>query len=113
MTIKYKVWLEKDGKLAFGKGRSDILKALDEKQSLNAAAKKLGMSFRGAWGRIKVSEERLGIKLTAVNEDHHSSRLTDEAQSLINHFEKLEKDLETLIGKADQDFKKLMEHGDP
>ena len=41
MEIKYKVWIEKNGKVVFGKGRDDILKAIDEQRSLNAAAKKL------------------------------------------------------------------------
>jgi len=84
------------------------LKALGEKQSLNAAAKKLRMSFRGAWGRIKVSEERMGLKLVAISDNRRSSRLTEEAQILINHFEKLERELEILIRLADQDFQKLI-----
>ena len=41
MKIKYKIWIEKDGKVVFGKGRDDILKAIDKHRSLNAAAKKL------------------------------------------------------------------------
>ena len=48
MEIKFKVWIEKDGKVLFGRGRDDILKAIDEQRSLNAAAKRLEMSYRAA-----------------------------------------------------------------
>ena len=63
MEIKYKIWLEKDGKVIFGHGRVELLQAVEECHSLNAAAKKLNMSYRAAWGRLRASEERLGIKL--------------------------------------------------
>ena len=67
MEIKYKIWIEKDGKVVFGRGRDDILKAIDEQRSLNAAAKKLEMSYRAAWGRLKASQERMGMRLVVVN----------------------------------------------
>ena len=55
MEIKYKIWIEKDGKVVFGKGRDDILSCIEDTRSLNAAAKKLKMSYRAAWGRLKAS----------------------------------------------------------
>jgi molybdate transport system regulatory protein len=36
---------------------------VDECQSLNAAAKKLDISYRLAWGKIKAAEARLGFEL--------------------------------------------------
>jgi len=30
MEIKYKIWIEKNGRVVFGKGRDDILKAIKE-----------------------------------------------------------------------------------
>jgi molybdate transport system regulatory protein len=108
MEIKYKSWIEKNGKVVFGKGRNDILKALNEQRSLTAAAKKLGMSFRGAWGRIKASEEHIGMKLVEIDVNQKSSQLTPKAHAIIARFEKLEKDMEKLLHKADQDFVKLI-----
>jgi hypothetical protein len=63
VKIKHKIWLERDGKVVFGKGREELLKAIEECHSLNAAAKKLQMSYRAAWARLKASEDRAGIKL--------------------------------------------------
>mgnify|MGYP000896129741 CR=1 FL=1 len=107
MEIKHKVWIEKNGKVIFGKGRDDILKAIDEQHSLNAAAKKLEMSYRAAWGRLKASEERMGIELVHIGVHDKSMRLTDQARFIIERFEKLEKDIEKLLSTADQDFQKL------
>lgn len=109
MEIKYKVWIEKNGKVIFGKGRDDILKAIDDERSLNAAAKKLAMSYRAAWGRLKASEERMGMKLVDIGIHDKSMQLTPRARSIIERFEKLEKDVETLLHDVDQDFQKLLD----
>jgi len=108
MEIKFKVWIEKDGKVLFGRGRDDILKAIDEQRSLNAAAKRLEMSYRAAWGRLKASEERIGIKLVEVGIHDKSMQLTQQARALIERFKKLEKDVEKLLNTANQDFQKLI-----
>jgi molybdate transport system regulatory protein len=108
MEIKFKVWIEKDGKVLFGRGRDDILKAIDEQHSLNAAAKRLEMSYRAAWGRLKASEERTGIKLVEIGVHDKSMQLTQQARAIIDRFEKLEKDVEKLLNTANHDFKKLI-----
>jgi molybdate transport system regulatory protein len=108
MEIKYKIWIEKNGKVVFGKGRDDILKAVDEQRSLNAAAKKLEMSYRAAWGRLKASEERMEMKLVEIGAEDKSMQLTQKARAIIDRFEKLEKDVEELLHKADRDFHKLI-----
>jgi len=92
----------------FGKGRENILKTIDEQRSLNAAAKKLEMSYRAAWGRLKASEERTGMKLVEIGVHDKSMQLTGQARSIIERFEKLEKDVERLLRAADQDFQKLL-----
>ena len=111
MEIKYKIWIEKNGKVVFGKGRDNILKAVDEQGSLNAAAQKLAMSYRAAWGRLKASEERMEMKLVEIGTKDKSMQLTQKARAIIDRFDKLEKDVEDLLHKADQDFQKLIRHG--
>ena len=108
MEIKYKIWIEKNGKVVFGKGRDNILKAIDEQHSLNAAAKKLEMSYRAAWGRLKASEERMEMKLVEIGVKDKSMQLTQKARAIIDRFERLEKDVEKLLHTADQDFQKLI-----
>jgi len=97
--------------VVFGKGRDDILHAIDEQHSLNAAAKKLEMSYRAAWGRLKASEERMEMKLVEIGVKDKSMQLTQKARAMIDRFEKLEKDVEKLLHTADQDFQKLIRNG--
>ncbi|MEA1935850.1 MAG: LysR family transcriptional regulator [Thermodesulfobacteriota bacterium] len=100
MEIKYRIWVEEDDKVLFGKGRESLLEAIDECQSLNKAAKKLNMSYRAAWGRLKASEERLGIKLAENSPDHKGMILTDEARHILSKFEKLERETRSFIEKT-------------
>ena len=108
MEIKYKIWIEENGKVIFGKGRDEILKSIEEQHSLNAAAKELGMSYRAAWGRLKASEERMDKKLVATSEKEKSLQLTDQARVIIERFEKLEEEVESILHEAEQDFKKIL-----
>jgi len=112
VEIKYKIWIEENGKVIFGKGRDEILKSIEEQHSLNAAAKELGMSYRAAWGRLKASEERMDKKLVATSEKEKSLQLTDQARTIIERFEKLERDVEKILNDAEQDFKKLFKPND-
>ena len=97
MQIKHKLWLEKDGRVIFGPGRFELLEAIEECQSLSAAAKKLKMSYRAAWGRLRASEDRLGIPLVELTDNRQGMRLTEEAKKLKNAFIELEKKINGLL----------------
>lgn len=100
MEFKHKIWLEHNGRVIFGPGRDVLLKAIDEYHSLSAAAKKLKMSYRAAWGRIKASEGRLGIKLVEIDHTRHGMHLTDEAKKLMDCFDHLEKEIGDILDKS-------------
>jgi len=110
MEIKYKIWIEEDGKLLFGKGRDDILEAIERRHSIYAAARDMGMSYRAAWGKMKVSEERAGITMLEIDSRHKSTELTPESKAIKERFEQLEKDVEELLHNANADFEKLFKH---
>ena len=112
MEIKYKIWIEEKGKVIVGRGRDNILKAVEKQHSLNAAAKELGMSYRAAWGRLKASEERMDKKLVNSGVREKSLQITPQARAIIERFEKLEQDVENLLHTADQDFKKLFKNNE-
>ena len=88
--MRSKVWIVDDsGSVVFGMGRVKILRAIQRKGSIHAAAKELGMSYRGVWGRIKATEERLGRPLLVRSIGGTSgggSRLTPFAEALIEQF---------------------------
>jgi molybdate transport system regulatory protein len=104
LEIKHKIWLEKNGKVVFGPGRDVLFKAIDECHSLNAAAKKLEMSYRAAWGRVKASEERLGMKLVATDPGRTGMQLTEEAKKLIRRFDQLDQAISSLLEEANRDL---------
>ena len=60
LQVRSKVWVELDGAAVFGDGKAQLLEAVAAGGSIRAAAQGLGMSYRGAWGRIREMERRLG-----------------------------------------------------
>lgn len=87
-----KIWIEDDhGNVVFGLGRYRILTLIKERGSLQAAATELKMGYRGIWGRIKATEERLGEKLLIKKvggTKGGGSQLTPLAEKLIEEFGK-------------------------
>jgi molybdate transport system regulatory protein len=104
MKIRHKIWLERNGKNIFGKGREELLHAIEEHHSLYGAAKKLNMSYRAAWGRLKASEARLGVKLTYSDGQGKGLHLTPEAKELLEKFDKLEHDVEAFLDNYSNEF---------
>jgi len=101
MKIKHKIWFEAHGLTIFGPGRNTFFKQIDECRSLNSAAKKLHVSYRLAWGKIKVAEERLGIHLVEVNPGENKMHLTSSARELLAIFDDLEKEITPILQKAE------------
>jgi len=97
MKIRHKLWLEENSRVIFGPGRFELLGAIEEWQSLSAAAKKLKMSYRAAWGRLRASEERLGMPLVELTDNRQGMRLTEEAKKLKDAFVELEDRIEALL----------------
>jgi len=62
-TMRMHLWFENENGVLFGLGRLQLLRQVEQCGSLKAAAEALGMSYRGAWGKIKTTEEVIGEKL--------------------------------------------------
>jgi molybdate transport system regulatory protein len=62
-TVRLHLWIESDEGMMLGLGRMQLIQNIEECGSLQTAAKKMGISYRAAWGRIKKTEEVLGYKL--------------------------------------------------
>jgi molybdate transport system regulatory protein len=111
MEIKSKVWLEKDGKLVFGKGKALILRAVGETGSINKAAEKMNMSYRRAWSYIRSAEKRLGTALLIKSKGGKNGGgcvLTDYAKNLLEKFDKFEHEIKIF---TDNSFKKYFPDG--
>ena len=100
LEIHFKVWLEKEGKVVFGRGRLELLKGIRAYGSLAETARHLGMSYRAAWGRLKSSENRLGVRLVEkVPGKGRGQRLilTPLSQGMLQAFEGLEQELQSFL----------------
>lgn len=86
-VIRLHLWLENDSGLFFGMGRAQLLQQIARLGSIRKAAEELGMSYRAAWGKIKKSEEILGVKLVIQNASKREGcQLTEEGRQLLEKY---------------------------
>jgi molybdate transport system regulatory protein len=103
LTPRVKVWLETEGRYAFGFGISEILQAVDGAGSIKRAAADLGKSYRYVWGRIKEAERTLGLALVETQvggPDAHRSSLTATARVMVADFLRLRRVVMEALAQA-------------
>jgi len=91
--IKMHLWLEREGGVFFGQGRYDLLQKIQELGSLKLAAQEMGISYRGAWGKIKRTEEIIGEKLIVKDSNKEGYHLTEFGKQFMNEFDSLHRDI--------------------
>lgn len=84
--VKVHVWFEKDNGVYFGHGRYELLLLINELGSLKLAAEKMGISYRGAWGKIKKTEEVIGQPLIYKDNNKEGYKLTDFGRDFVSEF---------------------------
>ena len=99
MEPKIKAWIVFPGGTKFGAGRARLLRLIDEEGSLNRAVKRMGMSYRAAWGYLQELEEAAGFAF--VETSGGGSRLTDRARAFLVAFDRYR---ERLHGAATTSF---------
>lgn len=105
-SIRFKIWLEKDGDIIMGLGRDKLLREIGRLGSISKAAKNVGMSYKKAWSFIKAMENRLGVKLIETKRGGKGGGgafLTDEAKKLLEDFENISQEFERLRRKLEKD----------
>jgi molybdate transport system regulatory protein len=108
MKISFKVWLEEaDHRVRFGEGRRQLLQAIADQGSLAQAAKKMNMSYRAAWGRLKASEDRLGFSLAEKDTTlgkRGGLRLTTEGRALLEKFNTIHQTLSQQVTELEKKY---------
>lgn len=93
----FRLWLEAENRqVVFDQVDAMLLRWIMETGSLSRAAKKVGLSYRAAWGRIKRLEKTLGrplVVMRAGGRGGGGSRLTGEGEKLLSSFRRLRKHL--------------------
>jgi len=91
--LKFKVWLENtEGESILGNGKFELIDYIDQFGSLKAAADKMEISYRKAWGMLKEAEEKMGFALTEKHRGGQhggNSVLTEEGKELIEAYKEL------------------------
>jgi len=104
---KLSLWLEtRSGEPAFGKGRMLILDAIDAHGSLSAAARALGMSYRGLWARLRRTERRLGYRLVVSHPGagrDSGSALTPKGRQILERYRELLRRVDAAAAEAARD----------
>ncbi|MBU0570911.1 MAG: LysR family transcriptional regulator [Candidatus Omnitrophica bacterium] len=109
MEVRSKIWLEENGKLIFGEGKSKIFKAIQEFRSINKAAESMGISFRHAWSYISEIEKRTGVKLVERvkgGAGGGGSRLTEYATEIMRKYDILKDKIDNYVDKK---FKEIFD----
>jgi len=91
-TSQASVWIEKDGELYLGGGRSMLLERLEELGSIAAAARSMRLTYRNAWLWIdamnRLAPSPLVEKITGGAGGGHA-QLTDEGRKAIASYKEL------------------------
>jgi len=88
----FKLWFQIGDNYVFGEGVYELLGQIQEKESISAAAKATGMSYRYAWALIKEAEKHLGesiVKTQKGGKHGGKSEMTSTGLSLVNNYKRL------------------------
>lgn len=96
-AVGLRVWVERAGRAVLGKGRLELLEAIDRCHSISAAARQMGMSYRHAWLLVQAINEGAGQPLVeAATGGAHGggARLTPLGLRAVSVFRELQGHLE-------------------
>jgi molybdate transport system regulatory protein len=86
-TVRMHLWLESGESVYFGMGRVMLLDMIEKHGSLRKAAEAMGMSYRAAWGKLKATEEILGLVLVESSGTRRGGcHLTSEGKRIRDKF---------------------------
>ncbi|MGD8386456.1 MAG: LysR family transcriptional regulator [Desulfobacteraceae bacterium] len=106
LKLRSRQWIvNEQGEMVMGEGRKRILETIEETGSINQAAKRLKMSYKGVWSKIKATESHLNIRLVRP-EGRRGSYVTEEGKKLLQKYSRLKKEC---LQADDRIFKALFE----
>ena len=104
ITARFKVWLTtEDMKNAFGDGKWQLLKAIEQKKSLKAVCESTHRSYRKAWGDLKEAENTLDITLVDRKRGGRiggQTTLTAQGKQFIRSYTKFHQEIEQTVEKT-------------
>ena len=97
----FKTWLEYDGKPVLGGGGAEILRNIQQYESISKAAQELGMSYRYVWGYVRKIEKILNDPVMETFKGGKSggggAKLTKLGSNLLTEYERVEHGLSEVL----------------
>ena len=103
LYLKSKTWMENQyGDLLFGKGKTEILEAIDNFGSIAKAAEHLNMSYKKAWSHIQILQKNLDDVLVETQKgggERGGTILTPAAHEYMVKYKQLQKEIEAFANE--------------
>ncbi len=96
LTFSVRLTLEKPDTF-FGPGMADFLELIEEKGSMLAACKLMGMSYSKGWKMVKAAEDNLGfpfLEKKAGGSGGGNSRMTEEGRQFLDRYRRMQRDVQ-------------------
>ncbi len=88
MRIRFRIWLEKEGKPIISEGKYRLLREIERTGSIKEAAQKLGLSYKRAHSQIRAIEERLGQEVVERRRKR-GAVLTETGREILSEYERV------------------------
>lgn len=112
--FNYKIWLSGiAGQGIMDDNKYRLLKLINEKGSLKAAASESGVSYRKAWGDLKETEETMGYRIVEKQrggKDGGKTIITEKGLKLLEAYEILQQKFDDSIEGAFKEFQKTIDN---
>ncbi|HEX3659593.1 MAG TPA: molybdate ABC transporter substrate-binding protein [Pirellulales bacterium] len=95
-TLGMRIWMERSGETVLGKGRAELLVAIDHTNSISAAAREMGMSYRHAWvlvQEINQAAESPLVEAAVGGKQGGGARLTTAGRQAVSFFNALQSEM--------------------
>jgi molybdenum ABC transporter molybdate-binding protein len=95
-AVGLRVWVERAGRAVLGKGRLELLEGIERWQSISAAARHMGMSYRRAWRLVQSVNEAAGaplVEATTGGTQGGGARLTPLGRQAVAVFREVQEQL--------------------
>jgi molybdate transport system substrate-binding protein len=93
-SVGVRLWVERGRKAILGKGRLELLEGIDRWQSISAAARQMGMSYRRAWLLVQAINEAAGeplVEASVGGTRGGGAKLTSRGRAAVSVFRDLQR----------------------
>jgi len=106
-----RTWLIWNGGAQLGRGRVQLLEAIEQSGSISAAARAVGLSYRAAWNWIDLVNRRASevlVQTATGGARGGGAQLTAAGANAVRAYRLLEKRVAAALRRADRDIERLL-----